>query len=586
MKNSHTKEPRQLFGHLLMQKEIISEDQLERALDIQRARRAQLSDPTHLGQIIVQMGYAKEADVLQAINEHHNLSVKSLSENVHEQIERRYRNAEKRALIPKMPIWFQWSMITTLLITVTIFALYLFTVNLQNRQLFRQTLLVGKVSLNYFVDNARILLLEESNDLRLNTLITEASAVEGILYAIILDQGGIIKAHTDHTRIGETFDMASLASSGKAEGDVTYFDYYGSSGDHILNLSRAVVMKGATLGEVHVGISLDFIDLTIQEKKRYILVTSLLIICLGIIIAVFYSFRFSRPLTKLIKAFNEISIGNYQHKLEAARNDEFGNLALSFNIMSRDLWIKSMMQRSFGKYVGTEVLELIMNNPESDWLKGKRRSATVLFTDVRGFTSYSEAREPEEVVERLNEYFQIATEIINKHDGYVDKFVGDAVMGVFGVPFPSEKHIESAVRAAVEMQELFLEKSRSRRNDLLGKIGIGINSGIVLSGNIGSQVKLEYTVIGDTVNVASRLNGLAGPGEVIISKEIYDPLKEILEVEQLRPQKIKGKLYPLEVYRVLNINGREEHVPHHEQSQDYRRDGRRRRRAVGAGKGP
>jgi adenylate cyclase len=549
-------EQRQLFGHLLKQKNIITEEQLQQALDIQKARRAQLSDPTHLGQILVQLGYANEKDVVQAINEHHDISVKSLSENVQELIEKSYRRPGKRFFVPQIPIWLQWSLITTVLISVTIFALYLFTVDLQNKQLFRQTLLIGKVSLNYFVNNARILLLEENNDLRLNTLITEASAVEGIVYAIILDRDKTIKAHTDHTRIGETFDMEPFIKSGVKEEDVTYFDYYSETEEHILNLSRTVVMKDKVLGEVHVGISLDFIDLIIREKTRNIFIISLVIIGLGIIIAVFYSIRFSRPLARLVKAFNEISIGNYQHKIKSIRNDEFGNIALSFNIMSRDLWIKSMMQRSFGKYVGNEVVELIMNNPESEWLKGKRRSATVLFTDIRGFTSYSEPREPEEVVDRLNEYFQIATETINQHGGYVDKFVGDAVMGVFGVPFPCDNHIERAVRAAVSMQGIFLEKSRSREDTFLHKIGIGINSGMVLSGNIGSQVKMEYTVIGDTVNVASRLNGLAGPGEVIISKAIYDPLRDILEVESHKTQKIKGKLYPIKVYRVLNIKER------------------------------
>ncbi len=546
-------EPRQLFGHLLREKKIITEEQLEQALDIQRTRRAMLGDPTYLGQILVQLGYADEKDVVRAINEHHHLSVKSLSENVEGLIEHSYQRPGNRFLFPRIPIWLQWSLITTLLLSVTIFTLYLFTVDLQNKQLFRQTLLIGKVSLNYFVNNARILLLEENNDLLLNTLITEASAVEGIVYAIILDRNKIIKAHTDHTRIGETFDIEPFIKSGVKEGDVTYFDYYADTGVHILNISRMVVMKDKTLGEVHVGISLDFIDLTIREKTRSMLIISLVIIGLGIIIAVFYSIRFSRPLTRLAKAFDEISRGNYQHKINAIRNDEFGNIALSFNAMSRELWIKSMMQRSFGKYVGVEVLELIMNNPESEWLKGKRRSATVLFTDIRGFTSYSEAREPEEIVDRLNEYFEIAAQIINRHGGYVDKFVGDAVMGVFGVPLPSKNHIESAVRAAISMQQVFAEKSRFRRDTILNKIGIGINSGMVLSGNIGSQVKMEYTVIGDTVNMASRVNGLAGPGEVIISKAVYAATKNILEVELRRPQKVKGKLYPVKVYRVVGI---------------------------------
>lgn len=556
MKKAPKREQRQLFGHLLKQKNLITEEQLQQALDIQRTRRAQLNDPTHLGQILVQLGYAREKDVLQAVNEHHHTAIKSLSDDIQQQIERSYGKPGKRFFIPKIPIWLQWSLITTVLISFTIFALYLFTVDLQNKQLFRQTLLIGKVSLNYFVNNARILLLEENNDLRLNTLITEASAVEGIVYAIILDQNEIIKAHTDHTRIGEAFEMEALTKSGITEGDVTYFDFFSPTGEHILNLSRTVVMKEKALGEVHVGISLDFIDLSVREKNRSILIISLGIIGLGIVIAVFYSIRFSRPLTRLVRAFNEISSGNYQHRIKAIRNDEFGHLALSFNIMSRDLWIKSMMQRSFGKYVGNEIMELIVNDPESELLKGKRRIATVLFADIRGFTAYSERREPEQIVDLLNEYFQIATEAIISHGGYVDKFVGDAVMGVFGVPFRREDHIERAVGAAISMQRTFREKSASRKDSPLGKIGISINSGMVLSGNIGSQVKMEYTVIGNTVNVASRLNSLAGPGDIIISKAIYAHLKDILEVAPLEAQKIKGKIHPVNVFRVLNLKER------------------------------
>jgi len=550
-------EQRQLFGQLLMEKNIITQTQLQKALDIQRSRRAHLSDPTHLGQILVHLGYAAEKDVVKAVNEHHNLSIKSLSENIEEQIEQHYQKPGKHFFIPKIPIWLQLSIITTVLISVAIFTLYLFTVDLQNRQLFRQTLLIGRVSLNYFVNNARILLLEENNDLRLNTLITEASTVEGIVYAIILDRNKIIKAHTDHTRIGETFNMESFLRIGIKEGDVTYFDYYSEAEEHILNLSRTVIMKDKALGEVHVGISLDFIDLTIREKAWDILIISLVIIGLGIITAVFYSIRFSRPLVKLVQAFNEISIGNYQHKIKTIRNDEFGNIAMSFNIMSRELWLKSIMQRSFGKYVGNEVLELILNNPGSDWLKGKRRKATVLFTDVRGFTSYSETREPEEIVDRLNTYFEIVTEIINQNGGYVDKFIGDAVMGVFGVPVPREDHIVRAVRAAVDMQRTFLEKSRSHGNTFLNKIGISIDTGVVLSGNIGSHVKMEYTVIGDTVNLASRLNGLSGPGEIIISKAVYTHVKNMLEAVPLQPQKIKGILFPIKAYRILNVKPKE-----------------------------
>ena len=213
----------------------------------------------------------------------------------------------------------------------------------------------------------------------------------------------------------------------------------------------------------------------------------------------------------------------------------------------------SLIQKSFGKYVGFEVLDMIASDPERVWLKGHRNEATVFFADIRGFTHYSDIKEPEEVVEELNEYFEIATKAIIQFGGYVDKFIGDAVLGVFGVPVYRQDHNERAVRAAIYLQHK-LGKAGSGGNELLGSIGIGIDSGIIVSGNIGSQVKMEYTVIGDCVNVASRLNALAGPGEIIISGTVRENLSGVVTVEELPPQEIKGKSKPVKIYKVLGTS--------------------------------
>ncbi len=194
-----------------------------------------------------------------------------------------------------------------------------------------------------------------------------------------------------------------------------------------------------------------------------------------------------------------------------------------------------------------------MAHPEDSWLKGTRNEATIIFTDVRGFTAYSETREPEEVVEALNEYFGIATQSILEYGGYIDKFIGDSVLGVFGVPVKYTDHAERAVRAAVAMQSRLKEMGKNG-NQLLSKVGIGINSGVVVAGSLGSQVKMEYTVIGDSVNLAARVNNLAKPGEIIITKDIYQSLKDIVTAEPLPPQKIKGKSEFIEVFHLLSIN--------------------------------
>jgi adenylate cyclase len=211
-----------------------------------------------------------------------------------------------------------------------------------------------------------------------------------------------------------------------------------------------------------------------------------------------------------------------------------------------------MTQKSFGKYVGAEVLDMILANPETDWLKGTRNNATILFSDVRGFTAYAGKNAPEQVVEALNTYLEIATSTIIKFGGYIDKFIGDAVMGVFGVPVFRQDHVERAVRAALHMQTELLQASREG-NPLLAAVGISIHTGIVVAGNVGSQTKMEYTVIGDSVNLTSRLNGLAGGGEVVVSQEVYDVIQSTVVTQSLGPHKVKGKNTMVNVYKVLDV---------------------------------
>jgi len=462
-----------------------------------------------------------------------------------------------------IPIWLQFFVATTGIVALTVVTLGYVVFERQKEQLYTQTVKTGMVSLSYFTNNASIPLIED-DILSLNTLIKEATSVEGLLYVVILDQQGVIKAHTDYHKIGTSFDVTTLVKDnggklreGIKKGSVTYFNYTVASGEHILALRQPITFQDKVLGEAVVGVSLDFLEDLIRKEKLFVIAMSLFIIMFGIAIAVFFGFGFSRPIKKLVVATQEIGKGNYGYKLNMKRNDELGNLAAAFDYMSNELWTKSLMQESFGKYVGSEILDMILADPENPWLKGKRGEATVLFTDIRRFTAYSEAKEPEELVEGLNKYFNIASSHILLHGGYIDKFLGDGVLGIFGVPITCEDHVARAVKAAVAMQREIKELDE-KGDQLLSSMGIGINSGIVISGNIGSQVKMEYTVIGDTVNVASRLNGLAGPGEIIISENVYEKVFDLVIAESLPPQKIKGKSEPVRVFKVLGIKEKSE----------------------------
>ncbi|MFC1591290.1 adenylate/guanylate cyclase domain-containing protein [Thermodesulfobacteriota bacterium] len=542
------------FGDVLLQCSLISDEQLQHALRVQQEKLVQLGKAVPLGMVIAELGYASEASLLAAINEHYGLCATSLQDNIKQMVHEKRWRILNRLTPPRMPIWVQLSAATILIIILTMFVLSYNMLGRQRDQLYQQTVRIGMVSLSYFANNARIPLLDD-NILSLNTLINNAAEVEGLEYAIITNTANVIKAHSDPKKIGTILTGTMLKKTKRSvtrQGAVSYYSYSSSDGKSILNLSRPISFQDKLLGEVHVGVSIDFIENLIGKEQTSIIVTTLFILMLGIAIAILLGFSFSRPIAKLVVATNEIRKGNYTYKVELHRNDELSNFAKAFNQMSNELWKKTLMEKSFGKYVGPEVLEMIMTHPESPWLKGHKNEATILLADMRNFTTYASHEEPEVVVELLNEYFEIATGVILENDGYIDKFIGDAVLGVFGIPVYHANHTERAVRSALEIQSRLREASTAG-NKRLADIGIGIDAGIVVAGNIGSQAKMEYTVIGDSVNMASRLNGFAGPGEVVISKRVCAQLSSIVRAEPLEPQKVKGKAEPVEMFRVLEI---------------------------------
>jgi adenylate cyclase len=370
---------------------------------------------------------------------------------------------------------------------------------------------------------------------------------------LIVGTNNLIKAHTDINLIGVPFKHFTSHPELTHKGMVSYYSYNRpGSRERLLNLFQPISFKEKKLGQVHVGISLNFIEELIQQERISIIFVTLIVIVVGLLVSVVYGFRFSRPISRLVEATEEIAKGNYQYRVPLKRNDELGNLGAAFNRMGQELWKNAMTQKSFGKYVGSEVLDMILANPETDWLKGTRNEATIIIGDIRGFTTHSEQNAPERVVEQLNEYLETATSVIIKHGGYIDKFIGDAVLGVFGVPVFRQDHVARALGAAMALQEELRKKSMNG-NLLLASVGISIHTGIVVAGNVGSQSKMEYTVIGDTVNIASRLNGFSGAGEVIISHQVKEKVDDKIKTEALGAQLLKGKAQPVEVYKVTQL---------------------------------
>ena len=214
---------------------------------------------------------------------------------------------------------------------------------------------------------------------------------------------------------------------------------------------------------------------------------------------------------------------------------------------------REMLARSnLARFFAPQVAERIASSREVTTLGGEKRPVTVLFSDIRGFTPLSESMAPDDMAHLLSEYFTEMVDCVFRNGGNLDKFIGDAVMAQWGAPIASNDDPDKAMRAAIEMMQE-LEKLNAKwraegRPEL--QIGIGLNYGEAFAGNIGSERRLEFTVIGDTVNTASRLCSAAGPGEILITQEMRQALKSPPKLEECPPMELRGKSQPMPVYLV------------------------------------
>jgi len=221
--------------------------------------------------------------------------------------------------------------------------------------------------------------------------------------------------------------------------------------------------------------------------------------------------------------------------------------------MARGLVERERIKSAFGKFVNKELAELVMNNEVK--VGGERKDVAVFFSDIRSFTKISESLEPEEVVEFLNQYIKRMVNCVKRTRGSVDKFIGDAIMAIWGAPLSSGDDPFNAVLAALMMRDQLLEFNLDRGSEKKPfiKIGCGIHYGPVLAGQIGSDEKMEYTVIGDTVNLASRIESLNKTfgTDILISEETANRVKDRIRVLPMQKITVKGKTEALTVYAVL-----------------------------------
>ena len=281
---------------------------------------------------------------------------------------------------------------------------------------------------------------------------------------------------------------------------------------------------------------------------------SLDLVAIVIILAYFLSKSILVPLLGFKRAIKKIENNNLDTRVKILSNDEFGDVAEGFNLMIKSLKESQKLRKSFGKYVSKEIRdEILAGNPSLD---GEMKRATLLFSDLRNFTGLVEKNHPKHVVTIINQYFNEMTLAINEHKGLILQYVGDEILAAFGVPIGFEDHPEMAVKAALKMRNRLVLLNKTLEQDGFEPLahGIGIHSGAVLAGNIGSKERMSYALIGDTVNSASRIEGLTKNYgcDIIISQTTYNLLTGSYNTKQLAPVKVKGKEDELIIYKLLS----------------------------------
>lgn len=246
----------------------------------------------------------------------------------------------------------------------------------------------------------------------------------------------------------------------------------------------------------------------------------------------------------------ELVVGQFEETERITRR--FQDVAFQLEIRN------AFIRRTFGKHVTDEIAETLLNIPEGTDLGGERKKVTILMSDLRGFSTISEELAPEEVVALLNNYLGVMTEVISRHKGTINEFIGDAILVTFGAPIIRYDDAERAVACALDMQLSMVSVNEWNKEKNLPEIamGIGINTGTVITGNIGSEQRMKYCSVGSNVNLTSRIESYTVGGQVLISAGTFEEVREIVEVRGMLEVTPKGWANPVMLYDIRGIRGK------------------------------
>ena len=247
----------------------------------------------------------------------------------------------------------------------------------------------------------------------------------------------------------------------------------------------------------------------------------------------------------------QVAKGDYGEPLAVTSREEIGQLALGFNDMIAGLKERDFISNTFGRYVDQEIARELLSRPEASRMGGVKREVVILFADVRGFTPIAETLSPEATISLINRYFSRMIEVIQAHRGIIVDFLGDAILAFFDpLDGPMEPVVQRAIHCALKLQTAIKAENLAEPGYPALHMGVGLHAGEVVVGNIGSESRAKYGIIGSAVNLTHRIQGQAKGGEVVVSEMVFHHCEETLAVSRTLDTALKGIAHPVKLYVV------------------------------------
>jgi len=434
---------------------------------------------------------------------------------------------EVKNLTPRIPIRWRWSVLVGFTVTVAIIVLFFIILDIEHDAWLENQAIRAKLQVDRLTDELKLPLLSGSS--------TETGiVVQGFLDKVPTVLGVVIRFHGGNVKsFGpvqlEHAVLKKLSRNSRVERLPLKQLWY----------AKTAIYADTVMGTIIVRFSAkQWKDIAGKLGQKFTIAAVLSVLLSGVLVF-WIAGRMSRPIEMLSEAALKVAGGDYQIDLPVHGNDELSDALSQFNIMAHELAHKEELRDVFGRYLNPKLIKDVFESGDVR-MESYRQEVSVLFADMVRFTSFSECTETEDVVRLLNRHFEVFHRVITYYGGHVDKYIGDAVMAVFNHPVAEVSHVRHAALAGLAMNMACQKLGINRPDGDPVSFRFGLDCGQAIVGNIGAAQRLEYTVIGDAVNVASRMGGIGQGGELVLSRKTFDLLGDGFDFQSIGVHEIKG----------------------------------------------